>query len=156
MKVKKIITTMYDVEIDVQEITLLSKDDYLKFKDNIPSVNFWWWLRSSGDYGFDAYCVDYGGGIGGYGNLVFNSDGSVRPALRLNPEFSNLQIKDRFEFGGKSWTVIGEEIALSDEAFCRMAFRRKYWEAYDANNYATSDIKKYLDNWLELVGGEVT
>ena len=144
MKAKIIIIKEKEIDIDVREITLLSVEEYEAYRENIKSIANWWWLRSLGNTGHSLFYIFENGIVRDDGG-VYNSYGSVRPALILNT--SSLQIKDKFELGGKLWTVIGEEIALSDEEFCKMAFR-KDWKAKDANNYAASDIKKYLDNWL--------
>lgn len=146
MNVEKYIISKEIIELEIDGITLLSKDEYLKFKDNIPAVNFWWWLRSPGYGGCNASCVDYGGGVGGYGSHVILSGGSVRPALNLKS--NNLSISERFEFGGYDWTMIGDNIALCDTSICEMAFRKDYL-ANDATLYEQSDIKSYLYNWLK-------
>ena len=41
----------------------------------------WWWLRSPGDYGYNAARVDSTGYIREYGCGVYASDASVRPAM---------------------------------------------------------------------------
>ena len=43
--------------------------------------NTWWWLRSPGDYGYNAARVDSTGYIREYGCGVYASDASVRPAM---------------------------------------------------------------------------
>ena len=49
-----------------------------------------WWLRSPGDYSFDASSVNYFGYGGNYGSSVYHDDKAVRPALHLNLSSSTL------------------------------------------------------------------
>ena len=44
----------------------------------------WWWLRSPGDYQYDAASVNYDGSIYYYGYFVDNRCDCVRPALWIN------------------------------------------------------------------------
>lgn len=142
MKVKKIITATVNANIEIEEITLLSIEEYEKYLTNIKPLNTWWWLRSPGFYVCDDIYFNYGA------KFVNHPDGAVRPALRLNPDSHHLQIGDVFEYENKRWTMIADSLALCDEAFCNMAYR-KDWQAKDANDYNASDVKMYLDNWIK-------
>ena len=44
----------------------------------------WWWLRSLGDYSYDATRVNTVGSVTDYGSGVNLNNGSVRPALWIN------------------------------------------------------------------------
>lgn len=133
---------------DVKGITLLSIEEYEEHRDAIPPVDRWWWLRSPGCIkSFTAY-AGYNGCIYGHGIDVTMSGGSVRPALRLDPESVAPQLREKLRFGGRTWTYIGGGLAIADEPFCQMAFR-KNWDAVNANDYEASDVKAYLDAWLE-------
>lgn len=151
MKVEKIIITTVEQEVQFKGLTLLSEEEYFQSKENIPKVDFWWWLRSHGLLTFSIACVLCGGTCTGF-NASFD-DIAVRPALIINQE-SSLQIGDKFKFYGHNWTVISEKHALCDEKFCYMAFRNN-WRSKNANEYKASDIKKYLDSeWDKMKESE--
>lgn len=152
MKIEKYITTPIEAQFD--GLTLLSKEEYNENKERINLINncWWWWLRSPGKYTHDASGVSGDGSIGD--RNVNNAYGSIRPALILNPESSNLKIGDKFKFYNHNWTVISTQYALCDEAFYETQFR-KNWAAEDANIYEVSDIKKYIDvEWEKMKRGE--
>lgn len=144
MKIEKIIVTTQDLEVNISEVTLLSRDEYVNYKNNISKLDQWWWLRSPGDYYYSAALAYTDGTI--CDCSVINDIGGIRPALKFsNP---NLQIGDRFFAANYNWTVIGEGIALCDECVGQIAFRAD-WRANDANDYEASDVKKWLDRWCE-------
>lgn len=132
-------------KITINEITLLSVEDYNKYKDNIPLLKESWWLRSAGYHDGSAACVfSKDGCIGILGNLVFRMFG-VRPVLRISNH--NLKIKDEFIFKSYKWTVISKDLAICNSYIGKHYFRED-WKAEDANNYTASDIKKYIEDWL--------
>ena len=147
MKVDKIINTTQQTEIDINDITLLSIEEYEQTKEIVPLVIQYWWLRSPGTYDNNVAVVLIGGSVNYFGLFVPDSYG-VRPALILNMQSSNLQIKDKFIFADYTWTVIGENLALCDSVVGTTYFR-KDWEAEDSSEYETSDIKKWLEDWLK-------
>ena len=61
-----------------------------------------WWLRSPGDYSFDASSVNYFGSGGNYGFSVYHDDVAVRPALHLNLSSSTL-----WSYAGKVTANVG-------------------------------------------------
>ena len=131
----------------IQSATLLSVEEYEKYRKMIPPVKEDWWLRSQGYYDTSAAFVH---GVNGLvlscGDLVLRRFG-VRPALRiLNPE--SLMPGDKFAFGGQTFTYLGEGLAICDDIVKKCAFR-KDWGALDANNYEKSDVKAYVENWFE-------
>ena len=146
MKVEKYVTK--EIEVDVREITLLSMEEYEAARAHIQPIDNWWWLRSPG-YNRTAVRIvhEYYGTGNVIGIYCYANEVSVRPALRINPIPENLQIGDMFSFGGYDWMVIAETLALCNTEFCRRAFRKNRG-AENANVYESSDIKPYLDNWL--------
>lgn len=147
MKIKAEIKVKKELEIQTKGITLLSSEEFDELESRIPPLNdTCWWLRSPGHSDDEAAFVDgvFGlvYGLGHNVDLVFG----VRPALIL--ESSNLQIGDSFEFGNHTFTVISEKYALCDDSIGKHCFR-KDWKAKDANNYETSDVKKYVEDWYE-------
>ena len=157
MTAKKIIQATEPVELDVQEVTLLSKEEYKAGRKYIPLHDSWWWLRSPNESStYYAGYVYVDGEVSCY--LVGNCIGGVSPALRIsNLKFSNLNPGDKLIIGGRKWTVISNELVQCDEVIGKCAFREDY-EAPDANNYEVSDVKKYVERWAwehGIIGMEV-
>lgn len=147
MIVKKQIVKEEDTNVIFYGITLLSKEEYLEHINLISNiVEVWWWLRSPGLIQSCASYVDLDGSR--RYNYVDGGSGCVRPVLVGNLKSSNLERGAKFNLAGHIWTVLNDELALCDESVGRTCFR-KDWKASDANNYDTSDIKKWLYNWAE-------
>ena len=146
-------------ELKIQEITLLSAEEYRTLKDNIKPIDSWWWLRTAGIDGNAVSSVQCNGELNICSTDVLKHDGSVRPVLRIeNLNALNLTIGSSFKFGitvnnvfklGRyTWTIISEELALCDEAVGQSAFK-KDGDAKNSNQYESSDIKKWLNEWAE-------
>lgn len=146
MKIEKLITTTQEQDLKITGITLLSIEEYEKYKENICAVKTWyWWLRSPG-YDENYTAVVRGSGlVSHYGSSVDITYG-VRPALIINLESSNLQISDKFKVKGYTWTVISDTLAICDEIIGEESFRDNL-RAPDANDYEASDVKKYIEEW---------
>lgn len=132
----------------INGISLLSKKEYEARRDSIPLADGWWWLRSPGCYSDYVAYINEDGSVNDLGFPVFYSKCFVRPVLWLNQGSAHLKISEKFRFGDKTWTYIGDGFAIADEPFCKMAFRKDA-NAEDANSYEASDVKKYLDAWLD-------
>lgn len=146
MIVKKYVVKEEDANVTFYGITLLSKEEYLEHTNLISNNANWWWLRSPYICHNLAEYVNDDGSLG-Y-NYVDGVGGSVRPVLIGNLKSSNLERGTKFKLAEHTWTVLNDELALCDESIGRTYFR-KDWKADDANNYDTSDIKKWLYNWAE-------
>ena len=135
--------------LQIEEVTLLSAEEYKETKENIEPLDNWWWLRSPG---FKKYYADfvYSDGMykeGGFGVDIPNV--SVRPVLKIkNIESLSFTVDDSFKMGGYIWTVISKDLVLCDQEVCKMMFR-KDWQAEDANMYESSDIKEWLTAWTK-------
>lgn len=124
------------------EITLLSIEEYETLCERIPHLNCWWWLRSPG-YDQRRATYVYGGNDIVYGDYVDNDSYAVRPALKSDWIFKDIEIGSKINAYGNTWTVISDELALSDYI---INFRRFDGES---NNYEESEIKQYLEEWLD-------
>lgn len=159
MKVEKIvIQSIETVDIDIIGITLLSIEEYNKYRDLIPVHDSYWWLRSPNPflllavYGVRSYDNEVDNKI-----LVADEDIGISPALKIsNLESSDLKIGNKFMFGGKIFTIISDDYAQCDEIIGKGVFR-KDWEILDrdANDYEVSDVKKYINNWFEKAKMEI-
>lgn len=145
MKVNKIV--IQQVEIEILDVALLSKEEYEKCKEYIPPLDEWWWLRSQGsDDDYAAFVYGYSGRVDSDG-IDVNYTYGVRPSLFiLKSPF--LRIGDTFKLAGYMWTVIDETIALCDSYIGKSCFR-KDWKAEDANVYEASDVKRYIEDWAK-------
>ena len=150
MKAKKIIKTTETIELEIAEITLLSKEEYEAAKEYIPAVNAWWWLRSPiANLSMSAGIVDYDGWVF---NFLVDDYNGARPALKIrNLESVNLEIKDQIQLAGYTWTVIADSIILCDQIVGTTTFRED-WQSPDANVYEKSDIKAWLEDWAKEEG----
>lgn len=152
MKAEKIIVSTAEIELEIEEVTLLSAEEYNAYKERIPPVHCWWWLRSPGR-GTDLAAnvrseetTDY------RGDLVVHGTCAVRPVLKIrNPLAANLEILDRFTLAKHTWTVISEDLAICDDIVGKTCFRND-WKAADANIYEVSDIKTWLAGWTQENG----
>jgi len=70
----------------------------------------------------------------------------VRPALILNPKSSNLNDGDVIKAFDHRWYFQDNLALLMDEPLIKMPFNA---DESKGNDYETSDIKKWLDNWLK-------
>lgn len=132
----------YDVEQD--EIFLLSKEEYERFKSIIPLYSGWWWLRSPGDDSRSAANVDCGGSVNNFGYYYCNDINAVRPALRIrNLESSDLEIGKRFVEYDFPWVYLGDGLAIAEVPIARRRFDAKN------NGYETSEIRQFLLDWLD-------
>lgn len=134
----------------VKEITLLSKEEYEKYKSAIPTINRRWWLRSPSISQRSAVGVHYDGDVSKVGYLVLNRNIAVRPALHLNLEIADNQfwckpeklIGTKLEYGKYTWTVLdasfGEIYALCDEFIADHRFDP------ESNDWDKSELKRWL------------
>ena len=142
---KRIVEETCDINID--GITLLSVEEYEACREYVPPFNGIWWLRSPGSSSEYAAVVYSRGRVDSSGYNV-HYDNAVRPALRLvDLKPANLQIGDWFRLFGHDWTVVSDTHALCNDSIGESPFREDY-EAEDANNYETSDIKMFVEKWL--------
>lgn len=136
-------------ELDITGITLLSIEECEKHKQHITPIDCVWWLRSPGYSSECAACVHRDGNVLRHRGYVHHIGIAVRPALQIkNPNYAKLNAGDRFGLFGYDWTVISRELALCDEAIEKHAFRED-WRAKDANDYEKSDVKRFVEEWLQ-------
>ena len=98
---------------------LLTKEQRKCKYNNKPC---WWWLRSPGFHQDIAAYVYNDGSVYYNGDIVNIGSGCVRPALILSTlKSSNLKsieklgVGEHFEFGGYTFTIISNKLALCDE-----------------------------------------
>lgn len=142
---------------NVDTIYLLSEEEYMHYKTEIPFIPTWWWLRLPG--------------IGSSGNAIVRDDGSVfdyeyegsgihgssgvRPALNLEHlkskiygahyKLVNGTFPRRFTWAGVTWrTLEKDKVAIAETPI--------FFSKFDDNsyNYESSFIRKKLLQWYNF------
>lgn len=121
------------------KIFLLSINEYKRYKDRIPHINCWWWLRSPGHDSSTAADVRFEGESCKYGSMVHCDYGAVRPALVIP---NGYEIGTRILAYDFPWIVIDDELAIAEVPIMFQRFDRV------SNDYKNSEIRKVLLKWL--------
>lgn len=150
MNVQKIIFTTQDIDVDLTGATLLSIEEYKAYKDVIPDIDNWWWLRSPGYYASYAAFVGNCGFVCTHGYYVLDDSIGVRPALCFNQSGNPLIKGDKVLIGGYKFTVISDNMMLCDTAISNSCFSRTSKTPY-INDYEKSCVKKVVDKWFENI-----
>ena len=132
---------MKTINLKDYEITLLTKEEYERYKERIPLVRDVWWLRSPGHYDDRASIVLDDGYVNINGYSVDYFLVAVRPALKS--ELLTLPIGTAFIALGNRWIVVDDGVAISQDV---ITHRR-----YDAesNNWETSELREWLIEWAK-------
>ena len=139
--------------MEFKTMTLLSKEEYEKYRLLIPIIDNWWWLRTpNSDHSSGVCIIDCDGKL--YSDFCFYKDGGIRPVCTLNLEPSDSEfwhkpktlIGAKIKYGKHQWTVLdaleNDLLVLCDKnIWCRrFDLRFNIWE--------TSELKQ----WLETEG----
>lgn len=125
-------------------IFLLSIEEYEKYKDKIPKIDCWWWLRSPGNYPYQAAIVGKGGVFYDVGIYVHGNDGAVRPVVNFSRfEHDYPKIGERIIKYNFPWIVIDEGLAIAEVPIAFRRFDEK------SNDYENSEIRQFLLDWYE-------
>ncbi len=152
---------MPEPEFEITDVTLLSKNEYDTYRDEIAfDMAQWWWLRSPGSSSKYANFVrNDTGSVGNYAHSVSTDYFGVRPALICDLDDVGYSVGDKVSGSGYEWTVISDLISVTDDPYnghglilCdeivgQTAFRTDD-TASDANVYDVSDVKQWLANWI--------
>ena len=131
------------IEIEIDGITLLSLEEAQQVPVEKLAIGCWWWLRSPGNDRYYAADVSFDGRVNSNGYNVHITDDVVRPALKIsNQESANLEIGDRFDALGYTWTYVLDGLALCDTSIGKHRFDSI------SNCWKTSELKQWLENWL--------
>ena len=159
VELMKQITAWEIFDIELEEVALLSIEEYEKYKNIIPLLNkCWWWLRSPGHAQPFAARVDDDGGVYERGGLVDFGYDAVRPALKIKTsEVNCFDIGDTVSFQND---YIGDEYIVLDKLPNNIlyilskdivAIRRFDPES---NVWETSELKQWLEeqySWMKEV-----
>ena len=138
-----------ELDIDIREITLMTLEEYETYMERIPKLNDYWWLRSPGQFSLSEAAVKPDGSVNREGDYINLGICAIRPVIKFNNTGgSRIEVGEQFVLGGHPFTVIDKEVAIMNDSLgCR--YFRKDWKAQDANAYMQSDIKVYIEEWLE-------
>ena len=149
MKVKQVIAVEKTQELEITGATLLSVEESEKLPIELRKYDNCWWLRSRGYRSDLAISVYSDGSVGEYGDSLDRSNNVVRPALQIkNLDITVFKIGDTFEFGGKEFKIISENLAFCLTDIGSHCFIEDL-KSEDANAYEKSDVKKFVDAWFE-------
>lgn len=140
---KKVETTYKPISLSIKEVTLLSKEEYIKNRELISLMRGFWWLRSPGYYKFDATYVRSDGIF--YDFDVNDDHGGVRPALKIQGRH-DLIPGDKIRIAEYTFTVLHGDLVLCDTCIGTSMFD------YESNDFKTSVIRKYLYDWAKKNG----
>ena len=153
MKIKEVVTTTRDIDINITGITLLNRVEYEQYRDLIPNAGMaTWWLHPLG-------IIDE---VKKYSNLVpfIDSDGDmgvsctpweereVRPVLIFDP--CDVKVGAKFRFGGYSWTILSYTCALCDSSIGTSPFRiiKLDTDTKNMSDFEKSSVKEIIEGWL--------
>jgi hypothetical protein len=132
---------MKSVRLDKYEITLLTVEEYRKYKSAVPNIEDWWWLRSPGNADDRAAYVCPKGAVLSRGDGIRSDDDAVRPALKSDEII--LDVGEQFIALGNRWTVIGKGVAISNGIVATHRYDS------DSNVWETSELKEWLEAWAK-------
>ena len=134
------------IDLHFKGITLLSKEEYLSLKDNIPVWIKEWWLRDPGE-GKEEIAAVIDGKISDSDYQATMARRMIRPALVMsNAEECGLQIGDKILFNDSSFTVISNDYALSDKGILYTGPFAK--DPEHIAHYDSSTVQTFLRGWL--------
>lgn len=119
------------------EITLLTAEEYDKYKEIIPPVKVWWWLRSPGKRQIRVASVYITGFLND--SFVIDDTLAVRPVLKS--EILHLPIGEKFIALGNRWIALDNCFAISEDVITH----RRYGD--NSNVWETSELKAWLEEW---------
>ena len=132
-----------------ESLELLTLEEVNQLPQKVRSYICWWWLKSPGQFDDFALGVGKDGTVYSHGCIV-DDTGAVRPVLTVsNLDSSNLELYDNYQLLDNFWIYIGDNKFLYDGIPVKHIFDK------DSNDYESSEIKGYLDNWLKELQSKV-
>ena len=137
----------HEINIKINEITLPSREEITKWSAFIPSENKWYWLRTAGGEQGVADIAGKGNKINGYGDDVDNKNG-VRPLICFDTDGFEVMPGAKLIKNDVTYTVICSGVMISDKIVGSTHFCGSK-DSEEANDFAKSDVKVWLDDWAE-------
>lgn len=128
----------------MDKIRLLSFEEFHANYKIIPTINEDWWLSSPSKERDRLYATYVA--LDTCDSEICHANLGVRPALQTEIPL-DLNPGDKTELYGHTWTVLDENTALCDDIIGFSKFREES-KAPDATDYEKSDVKQFVENWL--------
>lgn len=129
--------------MEIQNITLLTEEQYLDFRNNILGHRSYWIQGVETDDTADAGCVCHDGVV--RCTSVRNESIDIAPALVC--DLGGFLPGDKILFAGHTWTVLSDKLLFIDDSIGQGIFNK---HDSDRNEFFESHLKNVLDNWLDL------
>lgn len=126
----------FKIGFESDPIFLLNEEEYAKYKDKIPLLDDWWWLRSPGISSDRAIVVYDDGYTDAYGREVDYYYKAIRPAIKI-PNL-DVDIGSVITLGDFDFVVIDKDLAIAKEYISKGKFDK------NSNDYETSSVRKFL------------
>ena len=128
----------------MDKIFLLSVEEYERYREHIPLIACYWWLRTPvNDCKDSAYTVDCDGDVIGGADVDDNAVG-VRPAIEISEdEAAELIPGEKFVKFKWKWAYLDDNIAIAAIPIEFQHFDTK------SNNYEDSAVRRYLRMWYD-------
>ena len=138
----------FEIGYEDDKIFLMSIDEYKFYKNRIPTLKTYWWLRSPGLYQLRAAGVFNGGSVCYDGYYVDYDDCCIRPVIKLlrDSEYSSVDIGSKITFHSHRFIIID-----FDDYYIYAISISGLWYAHydkDSNDYEDSYIRKWLNAWF--------
>lgn len=133
---------------EIESIYLLSIQQAERLPRYILAIGDSWWLRTPGTFCGTAE-VDENSNVNYFGLKVDYNWCGVRPALTVkNLDSLNYEIGETVKVLGLTAQYIGDNSVLLCESIAKHRFDSK------SNDYETSEIKQFIEEWLETKKNE--
>ena len=148
MEVKKYVMTKQKKDLEVVGVSLLTENDYMTARNEIPIKRYRWWLRNG-----SLADPNHMSAIRMNTNPCICEEYAIVPALEVkNMKNCGFKVGDQFELAGLNWTVISDKTALCNKDIGRCTYAKNM---KNGANYRKSVAKKYMDDWARKNGFEV-
>ena len=137
--------------MEIEKITLLTKDEYKKYKCIIPLIKDLWWLRSPGSDNNRVCSVNYEGCVYSSGSDITHNIG-VRPVLIIRLPLNDTRcfykpeklIGTSVKYGDYTWTVLKAEAGVLQVICDQLIVNRRFDPR--SNEWCVSELKRWLEH----------
>ena len=138
----------FEIGYEDDKIFLMNIDEYKFYKNRIPSLKTYWWLRSPGYYQNYAANVYGDGSVNYLGDFVYFGPYCIRPVIKLlrDLEYSSVDIGSKITFHSHRFIIID----FDDDYIYAISISGLWYAHYDkdSNDYEDSYIRKWLNTWF--------
>ena len=157
IELTKIITNTVKTDIVINEITLMTVPEFLKYEHLIKLVPYVWYLKTQNEKdNLRIHCIDAKGQLSDTGILVNSECCAIRPIMKFAG--NNINVGDILRVGDKFFDVIDFGYAVCNGILCTAEFNNIKAET-TPNMYLGSNAMHIIDNWMKkyniTTGGKV-